>query len=253
MTPSSDNDALQRRVTRLTGLVGVLAILWIATVLWVVFRGATIPSTIVVERLEIREPDGHLAFALANSARPTVGTMDGEVIMADQAEDRRFPHFIFFDGKGDEVGGMMMRESAGEDGPNIARFMTFDGYQHQETVVLGYTHDPNGTVTGLRVIDHLSGVSLLEALAKLGLEPGFTRDDAAAAIETIPAEERQARMRELTGSTRVVVGSRRDSAAVLELNDGNGRPRIVLEVPADGQPSIRVLDVNGEAVLRLPR
>jgi hypothetical protein len=61
--------------------------------------------------------------------------------MSDQADERRHPNFVFFDGNGDEVGGMMFREIDGAGGRSIARFLTFDGYEHQETVVLGVSSE----------------------------------------------------------------------------------------------------------------
>jgi hypothetical protein len=249
-----DRHPLERRVARLTAAAIGLALLWAGTVLWTVIRNPRIPPVLAVERLEIREPDGELAFALANSARPSVGIMGGEVIMADQAEERRHPNFIFFDGNGDEVGGLMLRTTEGPDGPAVARFMTFDAHDQQETLVLGYTRNARGTTTsGLRIIDHPSGVSLLGALAKLGLEPGFTRAELEEAVAGIPAGERQSRIRELRGITRAVLGSTREGDVALTLHDGDGRPRIVLEVPLHGEAAIRVLDGDGETMLRLPR
>jgi len=48
------------------------------------------------------------------------------------------------------------------------------------------------------------------------------------------------------------VGSDTDRSASLVMRDGRGRPRIVLTVPEDGEPSIRVLDEEGEPMLELP-
>jgi hypothetical protein len=103
------------------------------------------------------------------------------------------------------------------------------------------------------VIDHEPGATLIGGLAELGVEPGATRAELQAAIEAIPAEERDERLRDLRGTTRVELGKTREGSAALVLHDDAGRPRIVLEAPATGDASLQVLDENGETVLRLPR
>jgi hypothetical protein len=253
MDRRSEASALERKVARLSVAVVALTVLWVLTAAWAAFFRPTVGPVLSVERLEIREPDGSLAFAFASSAHPTAGTMDGKVLLADQVEERRFPHFIYFDGRGDEVGGLMLRTVGGPDGPSVSRFLTFDGYKHQETIVLGHNESPRGSVSGLRVIGHEPGATLLGGLADLGVEPGVTRAELQAAIEAIPPEARADRLRPLTGATRVELGTKIDRSAGLTLHDAEGRPRIVLETPATGAPSLRFLDEDGETVLRLPR
>jgi len=244
---------LERKVARLTAAVVGLALLWVLTVAWAAFYRPGVPPVLSVERLEIREPNGELAFALASSARPTAGTMDGKVLLSDQVEERRFPHFIYFDGRGDEVGGLMLRTVDNPDGPSVSRFLTFDGYKHQETIVLGHNEGPRGTASALRIIGHEPAATLIGGLTELGIEPGVTRAELQAAIEAIPPDERARRLRSLTGATRVELGTTLDRSAGLTLHDAEGRPRIVLATPATGEPSLRFLDENGETVLRLPR
>ncbi|MGH7507433.1 MAG: hypothetical protein ACRELX_17395, partial [Longimicrobiales bacterium] len=85
------------------------------------------------------------------------------------------------------------------------------------------------------------------------LEPGITRAELQAAIEAIPVDEREERLRELRGTTRLALVRTVEGSAALTLNDGAGRPRVVLEAPATGEPSLRFLDESGETVLQLPR
>jgi hypothetical protein len=251
MNPNERRDRLERRVARLNAAVIGLGLLWVVTLVWAAYR-SPVPPVLAVERLEIREPDGSLAFALASSAHPTPATMDGEVLLADQIEARRHPSFIYFDGRGDEVGGLMLVTRDGSAGTSVARFLTFDGHDHQETVVLGHTQGPQGTVSGLRVIGHTPGATLVGALAELGLEPGATRAELQEAIATIPEEQRASTLRRLAGATRVEVGSAINGSAGVTLRDREGRPRVILEAPATGAPSLRFLDENGDIVLTLP-
>jgi hypothetical protein len=74
-----------------------------------------------------------------------------------------------------------------------------------------------------------------------------------AAVSAIAAEERAKRIRMLLGTTRLVLGTAIGGEAGLTLNDSESRPRIVLETPATGEPSLRFLNESGETMLRLPR
>jgi hypothetical protein len=237
------------------GLWG-LGLVWLATVAFVVPRlGSSDPpiqQVIRVERLEIVEPDGTLAFVLANSHRPAVATIDGQVIMAGQEEERRNPSFIFFDGKGDEVGGMLFTTGTGGD-RTASRQLSLDGYKQDQTVVLAHHQNARGASSGLHVSDRPVDRTLFDALAELGLRPGATRQELQAAMMALPAEERGPRLGELFGVQRLFVGSNFADDAVLRLNDGAGRPRIIIAVPKDGEPYIRVLDPAGSVVLQLPQ
>jgi hypothetical protein len=237
------------------GLWG-LGFAWLATVAFVAPRlgaaGPPIQQVIRVERLEIVEPDGTLAFVLANSTRPAPATIDGQIIMAGQEEERRTPSFIFFDGKGDEVGGMLFSTGPGE-APSATRHLSLDGYKQDQTVVLSHNQNARGASSGLHVSDRPVDRTMFEAMAELGLQPGATRQEFQAAIMALPEEGRQARLRELFGVQRLFVGSNWGNDAVLQLNDGAGRPRILIAVPEDGAPYIRVLDERGTVVLELPQ
>ena len=248
---ANDTDRLQRQVTLLWAAVAVLALALSGTVI----RNATTtssPDVLTVERLEIVEPDGSPALVLANSQRPAVATVDGHVLMEGQEEERRgVPSIIFFDGKGDEVGGMLfaVRETPG--GYFAVRHLALDANDQDQTVVLAHYQDPEGSTSGLRISDRPAH-SLLDSLAQLGLSAGASREQLRAAMEQLPEDGREARLRELFGTDRAFLGSTRGGEARLTLRDGEGRQRIVIEAPRDGEPSIRILDAEGTVVLRLP-
>jgi len=179
--------------------------------------------------------------------------MDGRIIMEGQEEERRgVPSFIFFDGKGDEVGGLMTGIITTADGYSATRHLSLDGYKQDQTVVLAHYQDPDGSSAGLRVNDRPLDLSLLDALEQLGLEPGASREQIGAALAALPDTVRAARFRELFGVQRLFLGSTRERNASLVLHDGQGRARIVIEVTEEGNAAIRVLDEDGGTVLRLP-
>ena len=119
-------------------------------------------------------------------------------------------------------------------------------------MVLMHYQSPNGSESGLRVSDRPVH-SISEALAQLGLSVGASREQLQAAVGALPEAGREARLRELFGGTpRAFLGSTTAGEATLTMRDGEGRPRIVIEAPGDGDPAIRILDEEGATVLRLP-
>jgi hypothetical protein len=232
----------------------MILLLSLGALAWVSMRPASIPPVLALERLEIVEPDGKPALVLANSQRPIGATINGRQIMSGQEEERRgIPSIIFFDGKGDEVGGMLfgVRETA-NGGYSVTRHLSLDGYKQDQTVVLAHYQDPKGSTSGLTISDRPEH-SQFDTFRQLGLEPGASREQLTAAIQAIPEDQRAARRRELFGTTRAFFGSARSGEARLDLRDGQGRVRIVIEAPETGEPSIRILDEIGQTVLRLPK
>lgn len=244
----SETDA---RIGRLQMAVVVLGLAWLATVGWIALRPPPTPAVLTVERLEVVEPDGQPAFVLANSERPAPATMDGEILMAGQEEERSVPSVIFFDGHGDEVGGMLFSNESTEEGFSATRHLSLDGHKQDQTVVLHHYQDPSGAHAGLTVSDRPEDLSVTDALAALGLEPGPTRQELQSAIEAVPEETRSDSLRQLFGVQRLFAGSDRGGDASLELRDGQGRPRIRISVPEEGDPSIRILDEEGSTVAQL--
>jgi hypothetical protein len=250
-----ESDAIRSATQPLRRGLWILTAAWLATVAFTVPRltpsDPPIQQVIRVERLEIVEPDGTLSLVLANSQRPAVATLDGKPIMANQAAERRYPTMIFFDGQGDEVGGMLFQTGGTPDAPNASRQLTLDGWKQDQTVVLLHHQNQRGSQSGLSVSDRPKR-HMFDNMADLGLQPGAARSQFEAALMALPEETRQQRMGELFGVTRLFVGSNWNDVAVLQLNDGRGRPRMIIGVPADGAPFIRMLDENGRVTMELP-
>ncbi len=251
--PHSPGPELAAEITRLRRFVAVLAIALVGSTLWLSTRPTDLPAVLSAERLEIVEPNGNLAFVLANSERPVAGTMDGKTLMAGQEEERRgVPSFVFFDGKGDEVGGLLTGVQTSPDGFTAMRHLSLDGYKQDQTVVLAHYQSPAGASAGLRINDVPQDLSLVDAFEELGLEVGSSRDEMRAAIEALPEETRGSRLQELFGVSRLYLGSSPDRSVSLVMRDGNGRPRVRITVPHEGEPSIQLLDEEGKALVTLP-
>lgn len=242
---------LRAEIARLRLVIAALAVALAGCTIWLASRTPSLPAVLSAERLDIVEPDGKLAFVLANSERPVAGTIDGKVLMEGQEEERRgVPSFIFFDGKGDEVGGMILGVREGPDGYTATRHLSLDGYKQDQTVVLAHYQSAEGYSAGLRISDRPSG-SMLDALGELGLEPGASREAMQSALAALPEDGRAERLRELFGVSRLFLGSANGTASLV-MRDGAGRPRVVIDVPEEGAPSLRFLDADGNEVSRLP-
>ena len=233
--------------------LAVFGLLTMTTLAWLIVRTPRLPSVLSVERLEILEPDGKPALVLANSQRPIAATIDGQTIMSGQEEERKgIPSIIFFDGKGDEVGGMLFGVRETSNGYSVTRHLSLDGYKQDQTVVLSHYQDPRGSTSGV-TISNRPQRSQFESFQQLGLQPGASREQLTSAIQSIPEDQRATRRRELFGTTRAFFGAVRSGEARLELRDGQGRVRIVLDAPETGDPSIRILDDKGKVALQLPK
>lgn len=239
------------RVRRLEYAVVLLSVALLATVGWIALRSTSTPEVLTVERLEVAGADGQPAFVLTSSDRPAVATLDGDTILADQAEVRRSPHLIFFDGHGDEVGGMTFNNETTDEGFSATRHISLDGYKQDQTVVLHHYQDSSSAYSGLSVSDRPQNLSIREAVQQLGLTLPATRAQLDSAIASLPDESKPDTVRTLFGTSRLFVGSNRDGEAVLELRDATGQPRIRIGVPEEGAPYFRVLNTDGEVVERL--
>ena len=127
-------------------------------------------------------------------------------MLKGQEEERKgAPSITFFDGKGDEVGGVAFGNQETPDGYDAVRSLSFDGYGQDQTVVLSHYQNPEGSESGLSISNRPTQ-SMLETQAQLGIEPGATREQleqaVGAALENLSPQEQKARLRELFGTNR---------------------------------------------------
>jgi hypothetical protein len=207
---------------------------------------------LVVERLDIVEPDGSLAIALSNSRRVPSATIDGQVLLSDQDEERQIPMIVLFDGHGNEVGGLKFGIEPGGSGRTAVRSLTLDGDRQDEAIALFLRQDENGATSGLVINDRPTDLSLIDAMAQLGLKPGASRADFYRVFAEMPDEVRADKARELFGVQRIVLESNARNDAILVFNDGVGRPRLRMVVPEAGEPAIELLDEDQQVVASLP-
>lgn len=132
----------------------------------------------------------------------------------EQAFDRPQAGMLFYNDEGSETGGLIFgghRNAKGEV-TDSGGSLSFDRYNANQIVQLLGVDDHEDRLAGLAISD---------------------------SQENAP------------GHRRIWIGRADDGAATLALMDAAGRKRILLQVPASGDPSLLFLDANGKTVQRL--
>ena len=192
------------------------------------------------ERINIVEPNGKLDLAISNQHLFPPPILNGRTM---ERSGEPMPGMIFFNGNGDEQGGMGWN-SGNKDGKYWAGgALMFDQYNQDQTVGLIYNDENGKREAGLRVWDH----------PEFPITQLFDRVEEAKKMKAGP--EKEAAMKKIGedwGSQRVFVGKQPDHSAVLLLSDTTGKTRIKIEVDPQGNPHLAFLDEKGKVTYALP-
>lgn len=241
----SDRNQRELRILRTYGLI--------TTLLLTVFSVSAFRQTqkarfteIDVERINIVEPDGNYRMVLSNRPR-SIGPIAYGKPFGYPGGGR--PGIIFFNDEGTENGGLTFDGKTENGKFKSGVHMSFDQYNQDQVVVLQYSDDNGNRRTGLTFADR-ADVPIMELVAQM---------DSVNKMPDGPAKA-EARARLLGPrngvpmyAERVYVGRNRAKAAVLNLSDRDGKPRIRLQVDSLGVASLEFLDAAGAVVSRLPR
>ena len=193
-----------------------------------------------VERINVVEKDGSLRMVISNKERQHPGIMDGKY--QKEREGKRSSGIIFFNDKGDEMGGLTFRGNNGEGQGGI---LTFDKFRSDQTIEFTHQEDKDGNYfAGLRMNDQ--NMPLTDFINKR------------AEIEKLPTKElRDAayqKMRENGESfvNRLFIGKAWNKRSLIQMSDAKGRMRLELSVEPNGDPKLNFLDENGKVIYSLP-
>ena len=195
---------------------------------------------LTVQRLNVVDANGTLRFVLSNRDRMHPGVMDGVTIN----RARPVAGMLFFNDEGDEVGGLTY-SGTDDNGRRANAGIMFDQLKQDQTIGLTYSEANGQRLAGLQVWDRSE--QPLSDLIK-GLNAANAIREESARDEAIKA----VRARAPAGPRRVFVGKNTEKAALVSLADGNGKPRLVMTVGADGAASIDFLDADGRLMQRIP-
>lgn len=195
---------------------------------------------LTVQRLNVVDANGTLRFVLSNKDRMHPGVMDGVTIN----RPRPVAGMLFFNDEGDEVGGLTYTGSD-DNGRRANAGIMFDQLKQDQTIGLTYSEANGQRLAGLQVWDR-SEQPLSDLIRGLN-DANAIREESAreAAIKAVRAKAP-------AGPRRVFVGKNTDKAATVSLADGNGKPRLVMTVGADGAAAIDFLDADGKLLQRIP-
>jgi len=242
------SDPIRRELRLLKGYALVVTVL-LGTLSIAAFRQSaqkTRFTEIDVERINIVEPDGALRMVISNRPR-SIGPIYKGKPFGYPGGTR--PGMIFFNDEGTENGGLTFTGRRRDDGTYTSSVgMSFDQFNQDETLTLRYS-DENGRKT--------SAITIAERDERDIYDLIMQRDS----INKISdSTTRTAALRRLMGprngvplaAPRVYLGRDRNRAAVLNLFDPSGRPRLRLQVDSLGAASLEFLDEQGAVTARLP-
>jgi hypothetical protein len=191
-----------------------------------------------VDRINVREKSGKLDLVISNGELMPPAIVDGKAF----PNGRRSPGLLFYNGKGDEDGGLAFNSQTEPSGAYHADGqLMFDQYNQDQSVGIEYDDNNGIHSSGLRVWDR-------------GQTP---IDQVMHKLDGLQGAQRTAMIQQLKdagqlGANRVFVGRRPDKSAVVTLMDEHGKPRLTLSVDAAGVAQIQFLDENGKVVSSLP-
>jgi hypothetical protein len=240
---------VRREVTFLKAyaVVSSLAILWLG--LAVLGSGSDASFDVIeVHRINVLNESGLPALAIAGQGRLPGPTFEGVEYAQELSGGRTTASgMIFFNEKGDEVGGLTYQGDFTEDGFRSYGGITFDQFQQDQVVSVQYRGDEEGRSAGVHVWDRSTEIPITELLALVEARrtaTGAARDSLDVAVAAMRERSRSAH--------RVFLGSD-DRTASLTLQDTSGRPRVRLYVDSTDVARLEFLDETGAVVSAFPR
>lgn len=186
-------------------------------------------NEITAERINIVDSTGRVRVQIAASFPPRRNELAG---------------ILFVNNEGGEAGGLVYRGRKADGKVTAGGSLTMDQYNEDQVIALQYSQDGGRKTSGLAIGDRpdTMGKELAELYRVLDPMPESARRDsiARALVAALPANQRAAR--------RVFVGRDTAKAAVVNLSDRSGVPRLQLRVDSLGRASIAFLDGAGRVV-----
>lgn len=248
MTPPVP-DRIHRRL-RLLELYALLSTVAIVALLVGTWRT---PSTgthdvLQVQRLEVLNESGTPALVIAGHGRLPGPTFEGTEYPQELSGGRtEASGMIFFNERGDEVGGLTFHGQLDGEGYRASAGLMFDQFRQDQIVGIQYGDDGSNRSAGLNVWDRSTEVSIARVLELVEAR----RTAAGAALDSVERAIDELRAAGL-GAHRIFLGSR-NRTALLGMEDGEGRTRLRLSVDSAGAARIEFLDEAGNVTRVLPQ
>ncbi|HEY2854020.1 MAG TPA: hypothetical protein VGJ18_14290 [Gemmatimonadaceae bacterium] len=242
------DEELRREVIRLrrTTRASLLLLLVVSASAFWQARGRTTFDEIDVQRINVKEPDGKLRLTISNHARLPDPIIGGKAYPLRSGTGVQSAGLIFFNDDGNENGGLIWTGHREGQNYNASETLTFDQFDQDETMTLGYGDENRRRMVGLTVLDR-SDESIQPAAESLMV------------IRAMPdGPAKQARMKQfrlmsqgLSGAPRLFAGKELDKSSMVTLSDRSGHARLRLLVDSLGTARIDFLDETGRVTRTL--
>jgi hypothetical protein len=249
MPSPSVPDRVQRRL-RFLELYAALSSVALVVLVLAAFQGPARQELDVldVRRINVLNASGQPALVIAGHGRLPGPTFEGTEYAQELSGGRtQASGMIFFNERGDEVGGLTYGGRLTDDAWQANGGITFDQFRQDQVVSLQYQDDGASRAAGVHVWDRSTEISIAEILRLVDARrtaTGAARDSLEREIEALADRG--------LGARRVFLGSR-DRTAALQLLDPEGRTRLRLSVDSLGAARLEFLDEDGQVVDALPR
>ena len=201
-----------------------------------------------VERLNVVNPEGSLALAIAGKGRLPGPMLDGKRYPPETSGGRTSSAgMIFFNESGDEVGGLIYGGAKRGDDYDAMVHLSMDQWKQDQVIVLQYEDDGRKRSAGLSVSERPTDFPLSLMRPKVAAWKGATGPER----ERLHRELEDLDRRGKFGAPRVFLGTE-GRLALLSLKDSAGKERIRLSVGADDAARLEFLDPKGATVASFP-
>jgi hypothetical protein len=178
-------------------------------------------------------------MVVANSDR-----MPDPIINGKPWKTERPAGMLFYNGLGDENGGLVFGAVEGKGKYGAYQGFSFDKYKQAQAMALVYNDHSGKYRAGLQIWDRPE-IPLSDVLIK--------QEEIAKMSDGKEKEEALAKLKKDNFSpTRVYVGKNADKESEVTLYDANGNKRIKMSVSAEGTPKLDFLDASGKVTYSLP-
>lgn len=190
-----------------------------------------------VKRINLREEDGTLRLVISNTQR-----LPGVIVKGKEQPhpNRRTAGMLFFNEEGTENGGLTFSGTRQDGKVSSSGHLSFDRYEQDQVIQISQGEEQGARFAAFIVTDRPDKPMDFAGMAKVtALPAGSQRDEA---MKQLVADGT------FGAQTRVQIGRWRDRSSGLVLHDAAGKPRLKLEVTAEGAAAIQFLDETGKVV-----
>ena len=243
------NDEMRREIRRLKTYALVMTALFATMTLAAFKQGAQKQrfTEIDVERINVVEPDGSYRMVISNRPR-SIGPIYKGKPFGYPGGGR--PGIIFFNDEGTENGGLTFTGKKNPDGTYSASSgFSFDQFNQDQILYFQYAEENGKRRTGFSIADR-ADVDIYEMVQA---RDSIMKQPAGPARDSALLRWQQPRNGVPLYAERAYIGRTANKAALINLSDPSGRPRIRMMVDSLGTPSLEFLDEQGRVVAKLPQ